>query len=184
MSSVSEKDFALQPVERIIDQVRIAQRVAELGGQITRDYASHPPVLVGVLKGCAVFMADLMRHIDLPLEIDFVTASSYRRGTKQAEKLEADTMLTTNIKGRHVLIVEGIVETGRTARKILEDLQQQEPASVEVVTLLDKPASHRSQVVPKYKGFSIGNEFVVGYGLDNTQKYRNLPFIGRVVESR
>lgn len=168
--------------EVLLDQARIARRVKELGRDITRDYAGKAPLLIGVLKGCMVFLADLIRHIDLPLEIDFVSASSYRAGSKPEAAVVLEHSLKIPLKARDVLIVEGVVDSGRTASTILRETGRLEPASIEVVTLIDKPASHRSSVQIKYRGFSLGNEFLIGYGLDNTQRYRNLPFIGRVVQ--
>ncbi len=179
---ISEENVQLKPFELVLDQQRIARRIAELGKRITRDYAGQTPVLLGVLKGCIVFIADLMRTIKLPMELEFVSAASYRHGTKQERKLVVSGEVPIPLKGRHVLVIEGVVDTGKTVSEILRQVRKQEPASVEVVTLIDKPASHRSKLDIKYKGFSIGNDFVIGFGLDNTQKYRNLPFIGRVIE--
>jgi len=180
-SSVGEKK-QLQPFELLLNQQKIARRIAELGEQITADYAGETPVLLGVLKGCVVFLADLMRSISLPLEVEFVSAASYRNGHDQDDDVRFGGAAPTPLKGRHVLIVEGIVDTGRTVSMILKQLAAQEPASTEIVTLLDKPASHRVRLKIKYKGFTIGNEFVIGYGLDNTQLYRNLPFIGKMID--
>jgi len=165
-----------------LDQARIARRIVELGKRITKDYAGLTPVIVGVLKGCIVFVADLMRAIKLPMELEFVSAASYHHGTKQQDKLVLSGQLPIPLKGRHVLVVEGVVDTGKTVSAILKQIRKLETASVDVVTLIDKPASHRTKLNIKYKGFSIGNDFVIGFGLDNTQRYRNLPFIGRVIE--
>jgi hypoxanthine phosphoribosyltransferase len=182
LTSVSEEKLQLKPFELVLDQRQIARRVEELGKRITRDYAGQTPVLLGVLKGCIVFIADLMRTVKLPMELEFVSAASYRRGTKQEHQLVLGGEVPIPLKGRHVLVVEGVVDTGKTVLAILRQVRKQEPASIEVVTLIDKPASHRTKLNIKYKGFSIGNDFVIGFGLDNTQKYRNLPFIGRVIE--
>lgn len=182
MSAVSQNRATVQPFELLLKEDQIAQRVAELGAKITSDYAAETPILIGVLKGCVVFLADLMRQINLPMEVEFISAASYRRGLKQ----EAETIFSggveVEIKGRHLLLVEGVVDTARTVTTIMEKLAKEEPASLEIVTLLDKPGSHRSKVRLKYKGFTIGNDFVIGYGLDNTQRYRNLPFVGRMIE--
>lgn len=172
----------MQPFELMLDQQRIAQRITELGEEINNDYAGQTPVLLGVLKGCVVFLADLMRSISLPMEVEFVSAASYRNGHDRDETVQFGGAVPILLKGRHVLIIEGVVDTGRTVSMIIKQLTTQEPASVQVVALLDKPASHRVGLEIKYKGFSIGNEFVIGYGLDNTQLYRNLPFIGRMVD--
>jgi len=180
-SSAPEKK-PLQPFELMLDQKRIAQRITELGEEINNDYAGQTPVLLGVLKGCVVFLADLMRSISLPMEVEFVSAASYRNGRDQDENVQFGGAVPMPLKGRHVLIIEGVVDTGRTVSMIIKQLAAQEPASVQVVALLDKPASHRVGLDIKYKGFSIGNEFVIGFGLDNTQLYRNLPFIGKVID--
>ena len=174
--------MAIQPFELLLNSKQIAQRVAELGEAITRDYAGKTLVLVGVLKGCAIFLADLMRRIKLPVELEFISAASYRKGIKREEDIVLGGGVEIPLKGRHVLLVEGVVDSARTASLIVGKLQKQEPASLEIVTLLDKPGSHRSRVSLKYKGFTIGNEFIIGYGLDNTQKYRNLPFVGRLID--
>ncbi len=180
-SSVGEEK-QLQPFELLLDQQKLARRITELGEQITTDYARQMPVLLGVLKGCVVFLADLMRNISLPVEVEFVSAASYRNGRDQDDDVLFGGAVPISLKARHVLIIEGVVDTGRTVSMILKQLAAQEPASVEIVTLLDKPASHRVGLEIKYKGFTVGNEFVIGYGLDNTQLYRNLPFIGKMID--
>lgn len=181
MSTTKDKTAKRQPFDLLLDQQTIARRVEELGSQITSDYQGRSPVLVGVLKGCVVFLADLIRFINLPLEIEFVSAASYRKGKEQQE-VEFNGVAPCDLTGRHVLVVEGVVDSGKTVSAITSEIASREPASVEIVTLLDKPGSHRVRMEIKYKGFTIGNEFVIGYGLDNTQKYRNLPFVGRVVD--
>lgn len=172
----------MQPFELLLDQGTLATRIAELGDEISRDYAGKAIFLIGVLKGCFVFMADLIRHIDLSVEIEFLTASQFRKSSAPTE-LSFQGGPEVKVTGRHVLVVEGVVDTGHTVQVILKSLKEQEPASLEVVTLLDKPGSHRSKMEIKYRGFSVGNEFVIGFGLDNTQRYRNLPFVGRMSES-
>lgn len=166
----------------MLDQKTIARRVAELGGEISSEYEGKHPVLIGVLKGCVVFLSDLMRHITIPVEVEFVSAASYRNGVHPDEEVIIGGGVSIDLKGRHVLLVEAIVDTGRTVSLILDKVGAMEPASIEIVTLLDKPTSHRTKLTVKYKGFSIGNEFVIGYGMDNAQLFRNLPFIGRVIE--
>jgi len=173
----------LQPFEIMLSQEKIRRRIMELADRINADYAGESLVLVGVLKGCIVFMTDIMRLIKLPVELEFISAASYRQGIQQEEDIIIGGGVAIPLKGRHVLIVEGIVDTGRTASLIVQKISKMEPASVEVVTLLDKPSSHRVKIDIKYKGFSIGNEFVIGYGLDNAQRYRNLPFIGRMIDN-
>ncbi|MCH7948300.1 MAG: hypoxanthine phosphoribosyltransferase [candidate division Zixibacteria bacterium] len=182
-SDILEKKTKL-PFEVLIDQEKIHKRVAEMAEEITREYSDKLPVFVGVLKGCLIFMADLIRQCNFPLEIEFISASSYRKGTGSNDFLVLGGASTTELKDRHVIIVEGIIDSGRTAEAILSHLKLMEPASLELVTLLDKPGSHRNRLDIKQIGFSIGNEFVIGYGLDNTQKFRNLPYIGRVLDEK
>lgn len=183
MKSVQGNKTKLQPFEIMLSQEKIRRRILELADRINTDYAGESLVLVGVLKGCIVFMTDLMRLIKLPVELEFISAASYRKGIKQEEDIIIGGGVVIPLKSRHVLIIEGIVDTGRTASLIMKKISKLEPASVEVVTLLDKPSSHRVKIDIKYKGFSIGNEFVIGYGLDNAQRYRNLPFIGRMIDN-
>ena len=183
MSTFQQAGARILRFEILLDRNSIERRVRELGKEIAQQYPDKTPVMLGVLKGCVVFLADLVRAMEIPMEIEFVSAASYRQGTKREKGVVLGGASTVPLKGRHVLLVEGIVDTGNTIKAILEEVNRQEPASVEIVTLLDKPASHRSRLDIKYKGFVIGNEFVIGYGLDNTQKYRNLPYIGRVLES-
>jgi len=182
LKSVEGNKAGLKPFELMLDQKKISQRVIQLGERISADYTGESLVLVGVLKGCIVFMADLMRYIKVPVEIEFISAASYRHGIRREDDVVIGGGVSIPLKGRNVLVVEGIVDTGRTASVIVEKIRKMEPASVEVVTLLDKPASHRVDIDIKYKGFTIGNEFVIGFGLDNAQLYRNLPFIGRMIE--
>ena len=179
---VDESRAKKQRVELMLDQKRLAKRIVEMGQEISADYADRTPLFLGVLKGCFVFMADLIRAVDLPTEVDFISAASYRNGPKADAELTVGLTPSRPIKGRDVLIVEGIVDSGRTISKLIEQFKGMEPASVAVVTLLDKPAARRVPVEIKYKGFTVGNEFVIGFGLDNAQKYRNLPFIGRLVD--
>jgi hypoxanthine phosphoribosyltransferase len=162
-------------------QDKIATRIKELGARISADYANRDPILVGVLKGCVIFLADLVRQITIPIELEFISASSY------SNDLTPDDIVTMNggpnvsITGRHILLVEGVVDTGNTVKAIIDNMKLQEPASVEVVTLLDKPTCRKVEIKIKYVGFDAGENFVIGYGLDAAQKYRNLPFIGKVV---
>ena len=183
MGALKEEKARILPFELLLDQNTIARKVKELGRQITSDYTNEVPVLLGVLKGCVVFLSDLMRVIKLPLEVEFVSAASYRKGMRKPEDVVMGGVTTIPLKGRHVLLVEGVVDTGKTVATIVKEIRKMEPASLKIVTLLDKPGSHRSRLQIDYKGFSVGNDFVIGYGLDNTQRYRNLPFIGRVVDS-
>ncbi len=170
------------PFELLLKKEQIQKRVSEMGKDISRDYADRTPVMLGVMKGCMVFLADLIRQMNVPLEVEFISTAWYRKGTAQSGKVVLSGTFNADIRGRHVLIVEGIIDSGRTINAILDHISSMEPASIELVTLLDKPGSHRKSVSAKYIGFSIGNEFVIGYGLDNAQKYRNLPYIGKVIE--
>lgn len=149
-----------------------------LGEEITRDYEGKTPIMVGLLKGSIMFMADLIKHVDTHMEIDFMDVSSYV-GTKSTGEVKILKDLSTSVEGRHILIVEDIVETGTTLNSIIEFLQYRKVASIEIVTLLDKPVEERKlDVNVKYIGTEIPDGFVVGYGLDFDQKYRNLPYIG------
>lgn len=182
MKSAAGEKVQRIPFEVLLDQQTIADRIGELGEQITDDYKDKSLVVVGVLKGCIMFLADLIRQMNLSVELEFVSAASYRRGIKQEEDVVFGGPFSIPLKDRHVLVVEGVVDTGRTVSVLLKHIRGMEPASAEVATLLDKPGSHRSDLNIKYSGFKIGNEFVIGFGLDNTQRYRNLPYIGRVIE--
>ena len=150
----------------------------DLGARITKDYDGKTPVLVGLLKGSIMFMADLIKHIDTHMEIDFMDVSSYV-GTKSTGEVKILKDLSTSVEGRHIIIVEDIVETGTTLNSIIEFLTYRKAASIEIVTLLDKPVPKRKlDVDVKYIGTKIPDGFVVGYGLDFDQQYRNLPYIG------
>jgi len=168
--------------ELLFPQDRIEKKVRELGRRISIDYAGKNPVLLGVLKGCFVFMADLARAINVPSEVEFISAHSYGAGESPG-KLTLSGGPDVSLKNRHVLLVEGVVDTGRTAQSIIDTVKSMEPASVEIVTLLDKRGRRELKVDIKYAGFDVGNDFVIGYGLDHGQVYRNLPFIGKVIET-
>lgn len=182
MKLLTGDKLELTPFELLLDQRAIAQRIGEMAKAITADYKSKNPVMLGVLKGCVIFLSDLIRKIELPLELEFVSAASYRKGIKPEKDIVFGGPLAIPLKERHVLVVEGVVDSGRTVSAIMKQVKKKEPASVEIVTLIDKPGSHRSRLRIKYKGFSVGNEFVIGFGLDNTQRYRNLPFIGKLID--
>lgn len=167
-------------VRILIDREALAARVTELGAAITRDYRDRELVVVGVLKGSFVFVADLVRAIDLPVTVDFLAVASYGANTTSSGVVKLTSDLSQAIEGKHLLLVEDIVDTGLTIRYLLDNLATRRPASLAVCTLLEKPARLQVQVPIDYKGFSIDDEFVVGYGLDHGQKYRNLPFIGVV----
>jgi hypoxanthine phosphoribosyltransferase len=164
--------------EILVDAAAIAQKVAELGARITADYSGRDPVLVSLLKGALPFLADLMRQIPIRLSLDFIEVSSYGSSTESSGVVRILKDLAQPIDDRHVLVVEDIIDTGFTLRYVLEHLQQQKPASVKLCTLLDKPARRIVPIEIDYRGFEIPDRFVVGYGLDYGERYRNLPFIG------
>lgn len=165
-------------VERILlDESRIASRIKELGAQISRDYAGRPLTLVGILKGSVVFMADLMRAIDTPCTIDFMAVSSYS-GTQSSGAVRLNLDLRESAEGKDLLIVEDVVDTGLTLHYLEELLKARNPRSLEICALLDKPECRKASVKAKYVGFSIPNEFVVGFGLDYNENYRGLPYVG------
>ncbi|HYM16770.1 MAG TPA: hypoxanthine phosphoribosyltransferase [Dehalococcoidia bacterium] len=164
--------------EVLISASQIERRLNELGQQITQDYAGREPLFVGVLKGVTCFMADLMRHVSLPVSVDFMTISSYDGDRSGAVRIVQD--LTENIGGRDVLIVEDIIDTGMTLNHLMRQLEAREPASLRVCALLDKRARRLVDVPLDYVGFEVPDEFVVGYGLDYRQRFRNLPFIATV----
>jgi len=170
-------------VSTMIDADRIAERVRELGAEITRDYAGRNLVLVCVLKGSFVFTSDLARQIDLPLRVEFLGVRSYGEDTKSSGIVQITHDLTKPVENDHVLVVEDIVDTGLTIAHLLDLLRTRKPASVKVCALLHKPARTRIQVPIDYLGFTIEDKFVVGYGLDWAERYRNLPFIGLVESS-
>ncbi|MGP9695167.1 hypoxanthine phosphoribosyltransferase [Brachybacterium sp. AOP25-B2-12] len=166
-------------VERILlSAEQIEQRLNELGAQIAEDYAENPPILVGVLKGAVMVMADLSRRIDLRTEMDWMAVSSYGSGTKSSGVVRILKDLGTDITDRHVLIVEDIIDSGLTLSWLLANLRSRGPRSVEVCTLLRKPEAARVEIDVRYVGFDIPNEFVIGYGLDFAESYRNLPYVG------
>jgi len=160
----------------LIPATKLSQRVQELGAQISKDYAGKQPVLVGVLRGVICFIADLMRQISVPTSIDLMAVSSYDGTTQGAARILKD--LDLSIKGRDVILVEDIVDTGMTLNTLIDYLQTKKPASIKVATLLDKRVRRLVNVPVDYIGFEIPDEFVVGYGLDFNQRFRNLPFIG------
>jgi hypoxanthine phosphoribosyltransferase len=166
-------------IERIIlTEDEVQQRVRELGAQIAADYEGSSLLLVAVLRGASLFVADLARAIDGPVEIDFMAVSSYGSQTKSSGVVRIIKDLDEVIDGRHVLVVEDILDTGLTLKYLLRNLASRKPASLEVVTLLSKPGKQRVPIDCRYVGFAIPDEFVVGYGLDYVEKYRNLPYIG------
>lgn len=164
--------------EVLLEASAIQHKVAEIGQAITRDYQGKDLGLICILKGAVVFMSDLIRHIELPVTLDFMAISSYGAGTKSSGVVRILKDLDHPIEGQHILIVEDIVDTGLTLRYLVENLRSRRPASLKVCTLLDKPSRRRVECVPDYNGFQIPDCFVVGYGLDYNERYRNLPYIG------
>lgn len=166
----------MKPGKVLIEPTEIRRRVSELGEEISNHYRSRKPVLVTVLKAGVIFSSDLVRELTIPVELDFVSASSYKHKIK-AGPVKILQNLSSDLKGKDVLVVESIVDTGSTLDRILKELKNRGAASVEVCCLLDKKAKRKYDVDIKYKGFMIDDDFVVGYGLDYDQKYRNLPYI-------
>lgn len=162
----------------LITEDEIKARVAQLGRQISADYAGRSPIFVGVLKGCFVFMADLLREIDLYCDMDFMAVSSYGNGTTTTGAVKINKDLGRDIEGKDVIIVEDILDSGVTLSYLKSYLQNRRPASIKIVTLLDKPSRRRADLYADYFGFTVPDEFVVGYGLDYAELYRNLPYIG------
>ena len=165
--------------EILLTEEQIQARIKELGEILTAEYAGKNPVFVGVLKGVVMFFADLVRNVDIPCEIDFMSIASYS-GTTSTGRTEIRKDLSVDIKGRHVVILEDIYDTGNSLDFTYRYLLSKEPASLEICTLLDKPERRNPRVTLKadYTGFTIPNHFVVGYGLDFNEKYRNLPYVG------
>ncbi len=170
--------------EILFTKEQLQSRIAELGQQITRDFADkeEPVVLVSVLRGSYIFMADLSRAIDIPVQIDFMSVSSYGAGTKTSGQVEIKKDLSDPIEGVHVIVVEDILDSGTTLSYLLEVLSARHPASISLCTLLDKPERREKPIYAKYVGFTVPNAFIVGYGLDYAEKYRNLPYIGVLKE--
>ncbi|HKT43671.1 MAG TPA: hypoxanthine phosphoribosyltransferase [Gaiellaceae bacterium] len=164
--------------EVLIEADALQQRVAELGEEVSVDYAGRDLLLVGVLKGAVFFMADLMRHLTIPCEIDFMAISSYGDSTDSSGVVRILKDLDINIEGRHVLVVEDIIDSGLTLSYLIRNLEAREPATLEVCALLTKPERREIHVPVKYVGFEIPNRFVIGYGLDFAERYRNLPYVG------
>lgn len=156
---------------------KLAQRVNELGRQITSDYEGKELLVVGVLKGANVFLGDLIRHIEIPIEIDFIAAASYGNSTESSGVVRLLKDLDYPIENRHVLLIEDLIDTGLTLHYLAENLKARQPASFQICTLLDKPERRKVAMEVDYKGFDIPDEFIVGYGIDYNQKYRNLPYI-------
>ena len=170
-------------LEKDIDHILFSEeqlkaRVREIAGQIDRDFAGKEPMLISVLRGSFIFMADLMRSITLPCTVDFMAVSSYGAGNTSSGQVKITKDLSESIEGRDIIVVEDILDSGNTLSYLLQILQARHPASMKLCTLLDKPDRRIKPVHVDYSGFSIPDEFVVGYGLDYDERYRNLPYIG------
>ncbi len=169
-------------VEKDIERVLISAEeleahVAEIGAQISRDFEGKDPIFIGVLKGCFIFMADLMRHVTINCSMDFMAVSSYS-GTTSTGAVKINKDLSEDIEGRHIIIVEDILDSGVTLNYLKNFLMVRRPASISIATLMDKPARRKADVYADYSCFEIPDAFVVGYGLDYNERYRNLPYIG------
>ena len=172
--SMMDKDV----LKVLYTEEEIAKRVQELGAEMYEVLKDKNPIFVGVLKGSFVFMADLVRCVDTPCTLDFMVVSSYGSGVKTTGAVKINKDLSEDIEGRHVIIVEDILDSGVTLNYLSKYLMNRNPASLRIVTLLDKPSRRKAEVYPAYKGFEVEDNFVVGYGLDYAEKYRNLPYIG------
>ena len=161
----------------LIEEDAVATRVAELGSEISNDYAGKDLLLVGVLKGAVFFMADLMRQLSIPCEVDFMAISSYGASTDSSGVVRILKDLDINIEGRDVLVVEDIIDSGLTLSYLIRNLESRNPSSLEICALLTKPERREIDVHVRYTGFEIPNEFVIGYGLDFGERYRNLPYV-------
>jgi len=164
--------------EIVLSQDRIRERIAELGAQISEDYGDERVLMIAVLRGAAIFIADLSRQVTSPIELDFMAVSSYGSSTKSSGVVRIIKDLDEDIEGRHVMVVEDILDTGLTLKYLLKNLASRKPKSLEVCTLLSKEGKQRVPISCKYIGFDVPDEFVVGYGLDYAERYRNLPYIG------
>ncbi|MGH2455022.1 MAG: hypoxanthine phosphoribosyltransferase [Candidatus Limnocylindria bacterium] len=173
----------MAPIHQDVEEVllsaeQIRSRVAELGAQLAADYADRDPVLVSVLKGSFIFLADLVRDMEIPLSVDLMELSSYGASIESSGQVRILKDLSGSIQGRHVIVVEDIIDTGLTLNYLLKYLRDRGPASIGICCLLDKPARRLAEIAIDYRGFTIPDRFVIGYGLDYGERYRNLPYIG------
>jgi hypoxanthine phosphoribosyltransferase len=175
---VSQAELERGVAEVLIEEDSLRARVVELGEEISRDYAGRQLLLIGVLKGAVFFMADLMRQLTVPCEVDFMAISSYGAATDSSGVVRILKDLDINISGRDVLVVEDIIDSGLTLSYLIRNLEAREPGSLEVCALMTKPDRRQIDVPVRYVGFEIPNRFVIGYGLDFAERYRNLPYVG------
>lgn len=178
---MAEKEYAFGEV--LISEKQLAERIAELGREITADFDGQEVLMVGILKGSVPFLADLIRRVELDVKIDFMSVSSYGASTKSSGVVRILKDLDTGVEGRNVIIVEDIVDSGLTLQYLKEYLSGRRPKSLKICTLLDKPEGRKVVIEPDYKCFTVGNQFIVGYGLDYDQQYRNLPYISCLIET-
>jgi hypoxanthine phosphoribosyltransferase len=174
---VSQIELESAVGEVLVEREALSSRIAELGAEISVDYAGRDLLLIGVLKGAVFFMADLMRKLTIPCEVDFMAISSYGTSTDSSGVVRILKDLDINIEGRHVLVVEDIIDSGLTLSYLMRNLESREPATLEVCALLTKPDRREIEVPVRYVGFEIPNRFVIGYGLDFGERYRNLPYV-------
>lgn len=174
------QDYAVKEV--LCTEQQLQEKIAELGAAITKDYQGKDLLMVSILKGSVMVMADLMRAVDLPLQIDFMNVSSYGAGTETKGSVKILKDLDVDIKGKNLLIVEDILDSGVTLHNLMNMLQQREPASIEICALFSKPSRRKVDVKAKYIGYEIPDAFIVGYGLDYDEKFRNLPYVGILKE--
>ncbi|MBT2732554.1 MULTISPECIES: hypoxanthine phosphoribosyltransferase [Carnobacterium] len=166
-------------MERVLfSQEQLAEKTKELGKQLTKDYQDKNPLVVGILKGAMPFLSDLVKEMDIYLEMDYMDVSSYGNGTVSSGEVKIVKDLNTNVEGRDLLLVEDIIDSGRTLSYLADMFKYRKARSVKIVTLLDKPEGRVVDITADYVGFLVPNEFVVGYGLDYAERYRNLPYIG------
>lgn len=169
----------LQDVETILlDKDVLANRIQELGEEISKDFAGEEIMLIGILKGASIFLSDLIRQISLPAYIDYMVVSSYGNSAETSGVVRIIKDLDYNIEGKNIIIVEDIIDTGLTLAYLRKNLLSRHPKSLKICTLLDKPARREKEINVDYKGFEVPDEFIVGYGIDYAEKYRNLPFVG------
>ncbi|MCK4357715.1 MAG: hypoxanthine phosphoribosyltransferase [Candidatus Cloacimonetes bacterium] len=166
-------------IEKIlISKDTIQKKIKELGAQISRDYKGKVPILISILKGGVIFLVDLMHNINIPIEIEFLGVASYGSSTKSSGIIKLTKDCNYDISGRDIILVEDIIDTGLSLKYIMNLLKNKNPNSIKICVLLDKAEAHKQDIKIDYKGFTVPNEFIVGYGLDYKEKYRNLPFIG------
>src|SRR5512132_2025844 len=175
---MSQTELEAAVGEVLIDRETLAARVAERGAEVSADYEGRDLLLIGVLKGAVFFMADLMRHLAVPCEVDFMAVASYGDSTDSSGIVRILKDLDINIEGRDVLVVEDIIDSGLTLSYLMRNLEAREPASLEICALLTKPSRREIEVTVRWIGFEIPNRFVIGYGLDFAERYRNLPYVG------